>query len=69
MGGEIAAGAITRSYSLAEALNVSGTPTYILGDEIIPGAVGLDKLRARIANIRACGSTVCPAESTPAPAG
>ena len=27
--------------------------------EIIPGAVGLDALRLRIANMRACGKTVC----------
>jgi protein-disulfide isomerase len=50
---------IERSYALAKALNISGTPTYIIGDELIPGAVGLEGLRTRIANMRACGKTVC----------
>jgi protein-disulfide isomerase len=47
------------SYALAEALDVSGTPTYIIGDEVIPGAVGIDRLRQKIANMRECGSTDC----------
>ncbi len=52
---------IEASYKIAEALDISGTPTYIIGDEIIPGAVDIDQLRNRIANMRACGSTNCPA--------
>ena len=50
---------IQKSYDIAKALNVNGTPTYIIGDEIIPGAIGLDELRLRIANMRACGATSC----------
>jgi protein-disulfide isomerase len=52
---------IQENYDLAKALNASGTPTYILGDEMIPGAIGVDQLRQKIANLRACGSTECPA--------
>jgi protein-disulfide isomerase len=52
---------LQKSYELAEALNVSGTPTYIIGDELIPGAIGLEALKKKIANVRACGSTVCAA--------
>jgi protein-disulfide isomerase len=47
------------SYQLADALKISGTPTYIIGDELIPGAVGLESLRQKIANMRECGSTAC----------
>jgi len=54
---------IERNHALAQALSVSGTPTYIIGDEIIPGAIGLEQLRVRIANMRACGKTVCEADS------
>lgn len=50
---------IERSYQIAQAVGTTGTPTYIIGDEVIPGAVGLDGLKQRIANIRACGSTQC----------
>ncbi len=53
---------IERSYELAKQLNVSGTPAYIIGDELIPGAIGLEELRNRIANMRACGSTECDAD-------
>jgi len=53
---------IDKSYKIADQLKITGTPTYIIGDEIIPGAVGIDQLRTRIANMRACGSTDCPAQ-------
>ena len=55
------ADALQKSYELADALNISGTPTYIIGDELIPGAIGLDALRTKIANMRECGSTLCDA--------
>jgi protein-disulfide isomerase len=61
MNGQKASDAIERSYDLATALKISGTPTFIIGDELIPGAVGVDALRAKIANMRACGSTTCDA--------
>lgn len=50
---------IQRSYEIAQAVGTTGTPTYILGDEVIPGAIGLEALKERIANLRACGSTIC----------
>jgi protein-disulfide isomerase len=54
---------LDKTYSLANALSVTGTPTYIIGDEIIAGAVGLEALRERIANMRACGQTDCTTAS------
>lgn len=51
--------ALDTSYQIAKKLQISGTPTFIVGDEIIPGAVGLDVLRTKIANIRKCGSARC----------
>lgn len=51
---------IARSFQIAQGLNVSGTPTYIIGNEVIPGAIGIDSLRERIANMRKCGETTCP---------
>jgi len=50
---------IQKSYDIAKALNITGTPTYIIGDEIIPGAIGIDELRTRIKNMRSCGATNC----------
>ncbi len=59
MGTEAVARTIQTSYEIAKALNITGTPTYIIGNEIIPGAIGVDELRSRIANMRACGETQC----------
>jgi protein-disulfide isomerase len=43
---------IEENMKLADALGVSGTPSYVVGDEIVVGAVGLDELRAKIKNER-----------------
>ena len=59
MNGKHATEAIQASYKLAQELNVGGTPTYILGDELIPGAMPIDQIKQKIANLRKCGSTVC----------
>jgi protein-disulfide isomerase len=47
------------NYEVADALKVTGTPTFIIGDEIISGAVGYEALRARIESMRKCGRTSC----------
>lgn len=59
MGEEKVAQAIQTSYTIAQALGITGTPTYIIGNEIIPGAIGVDELKSRIANMRACGEAQC----------
>jgi len=56
---------IEQSYRIADRLKITGTPTFIIGEEVIPGAIGLDALKTRIANMRACGATVCPATDQP----
>jgi protein-disulfide isomerase len=43
---------IEENIKLADALGVSGTPTYVVGDEVVVGAVGLDELRAKIKSER-----------------
>jgi protein-disulfide isomerase len=61
---------LQKNYDLAKALGIGGTPSYILGDTMIPGAVPIDDLKLEIANLRACGSTACPsAAGTTSPAG
>lgn len=50
---------LQRNYTIAQGLGVSGTPTFIIGNEVIPGAVDKSELSRRIANMRACGQTVC----------
>lgn len=59
MQSEATTATLQRSYALAQELNITGTPAYIIGDEIISGAVGVDALRESIANIRECGKATC----------
>jgi protein-disulfide isomerase len=39
---------IDENMKLADALGVSGTPTYVVGDEVVVGAVGLDELQQKL---------------------
>lgn len=44
---------------LARSLGINGTPTYVIGDRVIPGAVGADTLKELVANMRRCGKVEC----------
>ncbi len=44
---------------LADALGISGTPSYVIGGEVVPGAVGAEALKKRIAAVRKCGQATC----------
>ncbi|MDP2119685.1 MAG: DsbA family protein [Hoeflea sp.] len=50
---------IRLTYALADSLGISGTPSFVIGDEAVFGAVGERALMARIANMRECDSTQC----------
>lgn len=50
---------ISDVYVLADALGISGTPSYIVGDEAVYGAHGAEVLSEKIANVRACDSATC----------
>src|SRR5690606_14177468 len=43
--------AIGRNYSLATALSINATPAYIIGEEIVLGAIGEDALKKRLASL------------------
>ena len=40
------------NHQLAAALDIHGTPGFVVGDEIVPGAVSVDALRQLIAAAR-----------------
>jgi protein-disulfide isomerase len=48
MNSDEAKATIEENMKLADALGVTGTPTYVVGNEVVVGAVGLDELRAKI---------------------
>jgi protein-disulfide isomerase len=50
---------IEESYSLANALGLTGTPSYVIGDEIVPGAVGAATLKEKVASARAACAATC----------
>lgn len=52
-------GAFREVNELATALGINGTPSYVIGDEVVFGALGEDVLREKIENVRSCGKTVC----------
>lgn len=51
--------AIQEVYSIADGLGITGTPSYIIGDKVIFGAVGYDALMPRVNNLRECGKANC----------
>ncbi len=44
--------AIEKTMDLAEALSVRGTPAFVVGDQVIPGAIGYEALRDLVAQAR-----------------
>jgi protein-disulfide isomerase len=50
---------IQENMTLADKLGLTGTPAFVIGDEIIAGAVGLEPIRKVVASTRQCGKAVC----------
>jgi protein-disulfide isomerase len=49
---------LEESFKLAEKLGLNGTPSYVIGNKVVIGAVGLDALKEKINNAR-CGQATC----------
>jgi protein-disulfide isomerase len=49
---------LQENFKLAEALGMNGTPSYVIGDSVVVGAVGLEALRERV-NTARCGKATC----------
>jgi protein-disulfide isomerase len=49
---------IEENFKLAESMGMNGTPSYVIGKQVVIGAVGLDDLREKIAVAR-CGKATC----------
>ena len=52
-------GAFREANDLATSLRINGTPSYVIGDEVVFGALGREVLLEKIENVRKCGKTVC----------
>jgi protein-disulfide isomerase len=49
---------LEENLKLADSLGMNGTPSYVIGKQIVIGAVGLEALREKIATAR-CGKATC----------
>jgi protein-disulfide isomerase len=49
---------LQENFKLAEALGMNGTPSYVIGKDVVVGAVGLDALRQKV-NTARCGKATC----------
>ena len=49
---------LQESFKLAEALGLNGTPSYVIGSDVVVGAVGLPALQEKI-NTARCGKATC----------
>jgi protein-disulfide isomerase len=51
--------AIEETVALGDRLSLTGTPAFVLANEVVFGAVGTDVLKAKINAVRQCGKTSC----------
>ncbi len=49
---------LEESFKLAEALGLNGTPSYVVGTDVVIGAVGLNTLKEKVNSAR-CGKATC----------
>lgn len=50
---------LQESLRIADALGIDGTPSYVVGESVVIGAVGHDQLKSAIASVRSCGKAQC----------
>ncbi len=46
---------IRRNFELAQALDIRGTPAFIIGGEMVPGAIDIATMKQKIAAARKAG--------------
>jgi protein-disulfide isomerase len=49
---------IAENFKLAEEMGMNGTPSYVIGKQVVIGAVGLESLKEKIGMAR-CGKATC----------
>jgi protein-disulfide isomerase len=58
MAGDEVKAQLEESFKLAEALGLNGTPSYVVGNDVVVGAVGLNTLKEKV-NAARCGKATC----------
>ncbi|MBX9711867.1 MAG: DsbA family protein [Xanthobacteraceae bacterium] len=49
---------LTENFKMAEDMGLNGTPSYVIGNQVVVGAVGLEGLTKKISEAR-CGKATC----------
>lgn len=49
---------LEENFKLAESMGMNGTPSYVIGKQVVVGAVGLENLKEKI-NTARCGKVAC----------
>ena len=50
---------LDETMQLADSLQINGTPTFVLGQDLVVGAVGYDQLKNKIDSVHKCGRAEC----------
>ena len=58
MAGDEVKAQLEESFKLAEALGLNGAPSYVVGNDVVVGAVGLNTLKEKV-NAARCGKATC----------
>src|SRR5580693_79450 len=45
--------------TMADSLQINGTPSFVVGQEVVVGAVGYDELKGKLDSVHKCGHSVC----------
>ncbi|MFL5095767.1 MAG: DsbA family protein, partial [Xanthobacteraceae bacterium] len=48
---------LEEAFKLAEKLGLNGTPSYVVGPNVVVGAVGFEALKEKVESARACAKT------------
>ena len=59
MAGKEVEDGLRETLATADDLQINGTPTFVLGDSVVVGAVGYDELKAKIDAVHKCGKATC----------
>lgn len=49
---------LSENFTIAQAMGMNGTPSYVIGNSVVVGAVGIESLREKINEAR-CGKPAC----------
>jgi protein-disulfide isomerase len=49
---------LEENFRIAEEMGMNGTPSYVIGEQVVVGAVGVESLKEKV-NIARCGKASC----------